>query len=65
MGSHCELLLVSSIEGETGALAVTVTNAGSALLLHSQKSSLEKHASVLVCPLCHSTPGAVPATVVL
>lgn len=36
--------------GEAGLFPVTVTNTGSALLLHSQKSSLEEHARVLVCP---------------
>lgn len=65
LGSQCELLFGSSIVGETGLFPVPVTNAGSTLLLHSQKSSLEEHARVLVCPLCRSTPGAVPAAGVL
>lgn len=51
--------------GETGLFPGTMTNTGSALLLRSQKSSLEEHARVLVCPLCCSTPGAVPAAGVL
>uniref|UniRef100_A0A8C0VKZ0 Septin 11 n=1 Tax=Cyanistes caeruleus TaxID=156563 RepID=A0A8C0VKZ0_CYACU len=45
-----------NIVGETGLFPATVTNAGCALLLHSQKSSLEERARVLVCPLCRSTP---------
>lgn len=61
LGGKCELLFGSSIVGEAGLFPVTVTNTGSALLLHSQKSSLEEHACVLVCPLCCSMPAAVPA----
>lgn len=50
MGSQCELQFGSSTVGEAGVFPATVTNAGSALLLHLQKSSLEEHAPVLVCP---------------
>lgn len=45
-----ELLFGSSTVGEAGLFPGTVTNTASALLLHSQKSSLEERARVLVCP---------------